>query len=489
MSVQEEKLYTLDKNRSNVESIPLVKTLKLGKTHLAAMAALLNIVGLGMVSGFSAPGTADMKRPGSRFTDITNSQITWIASLPSITAILGNLFSGYFSFKLGRKAVLMYVSGPYLASWLIIAYAPSMHWIYVGRLLSGLCIGACSVAVPAYVIEIATLEIRGLLGSCFQLYYAIGVLVMMSFGIILRWSWLAITGALITAVASLLMYFMPESPAWLLAKGRDSEAFESIRFLKGRDFDSIREYSATVDHIAEEMQKTISIQEFQEPQLYKPVVLAIALMFFQQFSGVSALMAYTVEIFEHAESSLDPSIAAAVIAAVQVIATLIGSTLMDKAGRRKLYLVSGVFVTVGLLILGVYGIIYKKYVLNQTVFGWIPLAGFIIFVASFSLGFGPIPYLMTPEFVPVHSRSAVLAIAGIFSSAFLFIVTKTFDDLRTFVSDYGVYWVYGFFSLLGCLFCWLCLPETKKKPIREIQQSFLNDIDKEQDFISSYEAI
>ncbi|GIY12990.1 facilitated trehalose transporter Tret1 [Caerostris darwini] len=166
------------------------------------------------------------------------------------------------------------------------------------------------------------------------------------------------------------------------------------------------------EHFTERPQKSVSLQEFKKPELYKPIVLSIGLVFFQQFSGINALMAYTVEIFEHAESSVDPSIAAAVVAGVQVIATAFGGALMDKCGRTKLFTISGIFVSFGLVTLGIYGILAKKLLLETDTYGWIPLASFIIFVASFSLGYGPIPYLMTPELVPLHCRSAVLAISG-----------------------------------------------------------------------------
>lgn len=376
--------------------------------------------------------------------------------------------------KVGRKAVLMYASGPFLLSWLMIAYAPSITWIYIGRLLAGFSTGMCSVAVPAYVIEVASINVRGLLGSCFQISFSVGVLIAMTFVMFFRWSWLAILGAFFVTYAVVFTYFIPESPSWLLAQGRNSEALESWRFLRGENVDPLSEHMKMESELP---RKSVSFHEFRKPELYKPIALSIGLVFFQQFSGISALMSYTVEIFERAESSVDPSIAAAIVAGVQVIATVIAGVLVDKVGRTLLYIISGIFVTVGLVILGIYGIVSEKYVLDGPVYNSIPLIGFIIFVASFSLGYGPIPYLMTPEFVPFHSRSAVLSIAGVFSSLFLFIVTKTFDDLRFFVSDYGVYWVYGFFSLLGCLFCWLCFPETKHKSMIQIQQSFRGNLD------------
>ncbi|GIY45846.1 solute carrier family 2, facilitated glucose transporter member 8 [Caerostris extrusa] len=300
------------------------------KAEFAAMAALLNIVGVGMISAFTASASVDMKRPGSRFSYVTSNQITWIASLPSITAIFGNLLSGYLSLKIGRNA------------------------------------GMYSVSVPTYIIEIATLKIRGFLGSCYHITYATGVLIAMLLGITVRWSWLAIVGAFFSTSATFFIFFIPESPAWLIANDRHTEVVQSFQFLKGDYVDSVSEANMVREHFTERPQKSVSLQEFKKPQLYKPIVLSIGLVFFQQFSGINALMAYTVEIFEHAESSVDPSIAAAVVAGVQVIATAFGGALMDKCGRTKLFTISGIFVSFGLLTLGIYGILAKNCFWEQT---------------------------------------------------------------------------------------------------------------------------
>ncbi|GIY92715.1 facilitated trehalose transporter Tret1 [Caerostris extrusa] len=197
---------------ANGEAIPLLPIVNLKNTHFATGSALLYIIVLGMISSYSAPATVDMQLPGSRFRDITPDEITWIASLPQVSGVVGNFLSGYATHKLGRKATLMFVSTIYTLGWLAIAYAPSIAVIYLGRIISGLCAGTCAVAVPTYIVEIAPTEIRGFLTSGFQVAFSVGVFLIIGLGAVLRWSWLAISGAVLTTSAVCLMVIMPESP-------------------------------------------------------------------------------------------------------------------------------------------------------------------------------------------------------------------------------------------------------------------------------------
>ncbi|GIY92707.1 facilitated trehalose transporter Tret1 [Caerostris extrusa] len=179
----------------------------------------------------------------------------------------------------------MFVSTIYTLGWLAIAYAPSILVIYLGRIISGLCAGICAVAVPTYIVEIAPTEIRGLLTSGFQVAFSVGVFLIIGLGTLLRWSWLAIAGAVLTTSAVCLMVIMPGIPR-LAGSG-------------------------------------IQNREFLNPTFYKPLGFAVLLMVFQQTSGVNSIMSYTVDIFGSIGSSVDPHIASAIVAAVQIAGTIV----------------------------------------------------------------------------------------------------------------------------------------------------------------------
>lgn len=367
----------------------------------------------------------------------------------------------------------MYASVSYVASWLLIAYAPTLTFVYAGRLTCGFCAGITSVAVPAYLVEISTVDIRGLLSAGYQVAFSLGVLLVIAVGIDLRWSWLAIYGAATVTAAACAMLFMPESPAWLSKVSRNIEALRGLEFLRGSHQEAARELKEMVDHAAQEDQGGMVLEEFKKPALYKPVLIAVALMFFQQFSGINALMSYAVEVFQEAKSSTDPSVSAAIVALVQVLATAVSCLLMDRAGRRILYMVSGSFMTLGLLALGLYSYYSQKpHSQLLTNWSWIPLASFILYIASFSLGFGPIPMVVVPELVPIRNRSFLIAVANTTTSFFGFVVTKVYEDMRITLGVAGLYWLYGAFSFLGFLFYWIVIPETKGRTIHEIHATF-----------------
>lgn len=384
-----------------------------------------------------------------------------------------SLISGYCSHRFGRKCVLMSVSVSFTLSWLLIAYAQTVEFIYAGRLMSGFSAGMCTVAVPAYVVEISTVKIRGLLAAGFQVAFSLGVLVMTACGIVLRWSWLAIIGAVVVTSGSCLLYFMPESPPWLIKNNKPEEAMKGIKFLKGKNHNAEEEFDEIEAVLVLEPIGGFSFRELLSPGLFKPLLITFGLMFYQSFSGSPAIMSYTVKIFKEQKNFMDPNVASTVVALVQMLSTIVSSLLMDKAGRKFLYIISGISMTVSLIILGIHSYLTQKCgVVNVPYWDWIPLICFMIYISSYALGFGPIPYVVIPELVPTHTRSFVMAV-GCASASFLgFLVIKSFVMMRIAIGFYGLYWLYSAVTLCGFLTYWIFIPETKGRSIQEINELF-----------------
>lgn len=377
--------------------------------------------------------------------------------------------------KLGRKAVLMYVSAPYIASWLVIAYARDIELIYAGRILSGFFSGISLVAVPAYLVEISTADIRGFLTAGFQAAFALGIFLVIAAGIFLRWSWLAVTGAALVAAGACLLTAVPESPPWLVRASRHEEALRALQFLRRRPGEAVRELRELSR--ARDPRGGLTLADLSEPQLYKPAAISVALTFFQQFVGINALMAYSVELFQGSSTLLDPTVAAALVALVQVGGTFASSLLMDRAGRRVLYVTSGVSAALCLAASGAYARFGPSP--DHAHWNWVPLACFATYIAGFSLGLGPIPFVVAPEMVPTRSRSLVLTAANLAGNFFCFLVTKSFDPLRGAAGLYGAYWTYAGFACLAALFYWAFVPETKGRSLRDIHRSFSRSYRKE----------
>lgn len=283
----------------------------------------------------------------------------------------------------------------------------------------------------------------------------------------------AVSGAIFSLIAAFLMVLMPESPRWLMTQKRRGEAKNAILFLQGRHHDAEADCKQMETEIQAQPKGSINFREFGAPTVYKPFMLSILLMLFQQFSGVNAVLFYTVQIFESAKSSLDSALATILVSIVQVIATLVSSLLMDRAGRKPLLMVSGGCMAVSLLVFGGFDFARRRDESVVESYGWLPLVCLMSFIAAFSIGFGPTPWLMVAEMTPARFRSIVSGIATALNWTFAFIVTKTFKAEEESMHSYGVYWMYGSVCLASIFMTVFLLPETKGKDMEEIQEFFV----------------
>lgn len=361
----------------------------------------------------------------------------------------------------------MYLSILMLLGWLLIAYATALSFIYAGRFINGICVGLICVVTPMYIVEVAPPNIRGNIGCRFQLFICIGIIVVSFLGKYFNWNWVAICASAITILAPLFMLFMPESPCWLMKKEKHSEAASAIRFLYGSKWEVSREF---VQENCSESQNNLKI-DITEPTVYKPALLSVLLMFFQQFSGSNAILYYTVSIFKEAKTSLDPSIDNILVAFVMFLFTLLSSLFIDRVGRKISLIISGLITCVSLNAFSTYLLLSRHNSSLKESYGWIPLLCILVYIAAFSVGLGPIPWLMMSEMSPTHARSLICGVGTAFSWLFVFIITKSFIDFEFLVQDYGAYWIYSFFCLLLCFFT-VFLPETKGKSFEEIKAYF-----------------
>ncbi|KAG8186822.1 hypothetical protein JTE90_020500 [Oedothorax gibbosus] len=443
------------------------------KMYLAAIAALSYAMAAGMVCGYSASATANMKRSSSPVRPDAG-EIAWIGSIMALGAVLGGLLAGYLCNRFGRKGTLILTSVPFLGGWMFITYADAVFLIYLGRFFTGMCVGVTCVTIPPYLVEISTPEVRGLLGTSFQLFIVMGVFLVNSLGAVLSWEWLTIPSAALIIVAVILMCFVPESPRWLIGKGEFKEAISAVEYLRGDCVDASAECVAIDEDLKMQPKGSISLEELKKVDIIVPALLSFSLVFFQQTTGSNAVLFYTVDIFKAAGSSLDPNVATIIIDAVLVGATAVSSVLIDRAGRKSLLVASGAGMAVSLICLGTYDYIGEHNPEVRVHYGWIPLLTLIIYIAFFSLGFGPIPWLMMAEMTSVRTRSLICGAATAVCWIFVFIITKSFQALELTIHDYGAYFLYAGFSVLSCFFVIFCLPETKGKQVEEIQQYFFS---------------
>lgn len=197
-------------------------------------------------------------------------------------------------------------------------------------------------------------------------------------------------------------------------------------------------------------------------------ICSLGLMFFQQFSGINAVIFYTVNIFQSAGSDIDPAIATIIVGVVQTLATYASSLLIDKAGRRILLLQSCIIMGICLIILGTYFKLQENGA-NVAAVGWLPLVCLVLFIISFSMGFGPIPWMMMSELFAVEFRGTASGITVITNWCLVFIVTLCFPIMKTAIGIYSCFWFFSGFMIVCVFFVFFLIPETKGKTLAQIQ--------------------
>ncbi|GIX90944.1 facilitated trehalose transporter Tret1 [Caerostris extrusa] len=382
------------------------------------------------------------------------------------------LLAGPMGDKIGRKKTLLLNVIPFLVGYLLIFFAENVGTVIAGRLLYGYACGVVAVVVPMYCVEISTSEVRGLLGSSFQGFVAIGSLLTVIIGFYVTWEYLSLFGAGVTTIGLICFFFQPETPRWIIAQGDMEGAIKVMRNLHGNHVDAEEECSKINDDLKSHPKGLLTLQECKHPTVYKPALIATVLMFFHQFSGSNAIVFYSSSIFEASKEFLNPKYSTMILGAVQVVSALSSSFIIDKSGRKILLFISGTLITLSLTILGLYYYISGTNTEFQIHYDWIPLVTLIVFIVAFAFGLSSIPYLLTSEIMPLRARATMSGLVIFANSVFAFIVTKTFSELEQLVHSYGTFWFYASITLASCFFVVLVVPETKGKNLEDIANYF-----------------
>lgn len=197
------------------------------------------------------------------------------------------------------------------------------------------------------------------------------------------------------------------------------------------------------------------------------------LMFFQQFSGINAVIFFAVDIFKMAGSTLDANYCSIIIGVVQVLMTFAAAALVERAGRKILVIQSSTIMCLCLTVLGVYFSV-KDAGKDVSSFGLVPLVSLVLFIVSFSLGYGPIPWMMMGELLAPEVKGIASSIVVLFNWTAVFIVTKTFPLLLDSIGKDFTFWIFAVVMVLGTIYGIKELFETKGKSNAQIQLMLSN---------------
>ncbi|GLG93154.1 hypothetical protein R5R35_012739 [Gryllus longicercus] len=456
------------------------------RQHLAAILANFAAICTGVVMGWTAPALPVLQRESNCSLPLclSDGQASWMTAFMPLGALLGAIPVGYLADLLGRKRVLLSVAVPFIFGWMLIIFAGDSVWtVYAGRFFTGLGVGASTVLVPLYCEEIAEDAIRGALGAYLGFMICIGLLCIYTLGALLPYFWYTIIACLLPFVFVISFMWMPESPVFLASIGKMEAAKKSLLWLRNssREDDIQPEFDGMLafikDRSDEKVRKSFLIFCSKRPfrsTTARAVAIILGLMFFQQMSGITAVESYTVQIFNDAGSSLPGNMSTVVMGAVQVVATLCSSFTVDHLGRRFLLLLSSVVMALCLACFSIYSY-FNNNGFDVDSWRWVPLVVLNVFVIVYALGFGPLPWFMMAELLPMKAKGWASAMTVSFNWKIALGLTKEFPLMLKYAGQDITYATLSVFCICGTIFVALFVPETKGKTKTEIQAALGGD--------------
>ncbi|XP_030025814.2 facilitated trehalose transporter Tret1 isoform X1 [Manduca sexta] len=422
--------------------------------------------------GWSAPIIPKLQDPNqSPLPDtITEFEVSMIGSLLYIGAIVGPYIPSYLSNIVGRKPCLFAGGFLNLTSLILIVTTTNISMVYAIRIISGLGMGMVTVSNLVYVGEISSPDIRGILLTSTSIVGIFGTLAAYTIGPFVSYAATGYIVLVVNIIHVIGILFIPESPVYYAIKGKQTEAKETLRYLGRLDdlenvFESVRGTNPNEGHTWRAWIKIFTVKANR-----RSLYITLSLCTLQQLSGVAACLFFTTTIFQLAGSSIRPDLATILVGATRLISSMIAPTVVERAGRRILLLVSTASCSLSLGVLGAY--FYLRRVESSVIgdIGWLPLVALITYFFSYELGFGTMPSALVGEMFGGNARSTGSAVSMTTAWLIGFGIATGFGSM---VKNLGGDITFGIFScscVVAFLFTYKFVPETKGRSLHEIQE-------------------
>lgn len=396
-------------------------------------------------------------RPG------TPDELSWIGSLLSLGAIFGPFLAAFSSNTLGRKWTLIILGVPGVISFFVLAFSQTPELYYFARTIAGIALGGVFTVLPTYLAEISDDAVRGAVGTTMNIFITSGLLLSYSIGPYVSIMWFSVICAIIPCIFIILFaIFMPETPQYLLAKGREDQAKVS--------FDRFRGGKGSPEEFAEMKALQKSSEGGSIRDLYKSrgnlkaLTITVALLSFQQLSGINVVLAYAEGIFADTDGIIPAKESPIILGVVQVIASFVTPLIVDRYGRKILLLISAVGMLISEVLLGLY-----FYLDDTSGISWLPVVCLIVYISTYGMGFGPLPWTMMAELLPSNVKAVASSLSASWCWLISFILTKYFDSLSESIGQAGSFWMFSAFNAVAVVVTVLFVPETKGKSPKEIE--------------------
>jgi len=403
--------------------------------------------------------------------DLSKLQVGWAVSSLIIGCIVGVAMSGILGDRFGRKKVLITAALLFIISSIGTAIPDTFSGFIIARIIGGIGIGITSTLCPLYNAEIAPAKYRGRLVALNQLAIVSGIFLTYfvnvwisgsgdeAWGVENAWRWMFGVGAVPGLLFLILLFFVPESPRWLIKQGRAAESLPILLKIHGEELAK----KEVIDIKQSFKEESGSIRQLFSPGLRIALLVGVGLAVLSQVTGINAVMYYAPEIFKATGAGTNSSLIQTILVGfINFVFTIVALWLIDKVGRKALLLVGTASMAICLLVIGV--AFHTGHAAGPLVLVFI-----LLYVASFATSLGPVVWVIISEIFPNRIRGKATAIAAMMLWAADYLVSQTFPPLLSSAGPASTFWIYGSMSLIALLFTWRVVPETKGKSLEEIE--------------------
>ncbi|XP_076056272.1 facilitated trehalose transporter Tret1-like [Oratosquilla oratoria] len=424
--------------------------------------------------GVTLPGLTNVNTT-DLYLDQTNAAL--FGGILNIGSMFGSIIGGILMVSIGQRRAILLSLPLTLCSWVAMALSTSVLLLQTIRIIQGISLGVSSLAVPNYVIEIASAKYRGRLGSVVDLSRGFGIFFMFCIGASsLTWRQLSLVCGITTTVPTFVgLLFLPDSPRWLATKRRYDQVEKSLRYFRGQDFDINPEMNAIINAAKQTDKPTVisQIGELRDRVLLKRFAIFMFICFFFQFSGQANVINYAVPIFEETGSAIDPYVCAILLGITRVAGALFYTLTADKFSRRKAFLYSVLVCTLSLACVSIYFYIKQEMPDEELLsrISFLPIVSLLVFAFSICTAI-PVSLLHQRELLPLSFRWVGGSILNVVFILAIFLSIFIFPFMKEALTMYGTFAIFAVVALLLSFVPLVLLPETKGKTLEELEKAF-----------------
>lgn len=423
----------------------------------------------GLLFGFDTAvisGTINFIQP---YFGLSEAGLGWTVSGLLFGCIGGVMLAGKAGDRYGRKKVLMLAALLFFVSAVGSASAHSLYSFLIARVLGGVAVGVASILSPMYIAELAPAKYRGTLVSLNQLAVVIGILIAFFSNYLLvgmgenNWRWMLLVMAAPAILLFLSLFLVPESPRWLVVRGRNADAHNVLVQTSGKEFAPAE---------LKEIEETLKVQEESKfadllaPKIRPLLFIGIMLAIFQQITGINTIMYYAPKIFANVGQSNDSALLQTIlIGGTNLVFTVVAMLVIDRFGR-KLLIVAG---SAGMMAM-LAGLSYLYFTGHAS--GVLVLIFILGYIAFFAASLGPATWVVATELFPNRLRSKGMAVAIVALWIACTVVSVAFPVMLEKLSGGTTFLVFALICLVNLLYVIRYVPETKGKTLEELEKEF-----------------